>query len=337
MDETAAGADPGYSGVRKHLLYGLSLPERALRSGVSLVGGAVRESAGLLVPQAFQDSKTYTLLVRQTLDFLVQEVGGVELAEDAARPRVIENFVARKAVGNFIEMANLATVHLSPMLVLAIVSDVAYGSTAYLHEFAAELKQQGLIDDESTIHHAQDLLTAVSRASSVTASAFDTPPLSVEGLRDTINQTTEAVKQIEPTKLIPKAELDRIWQEMHSLATHEHVSVWQLSGAMTLYTMNKLGVAARGALSTVRVAGLLVDRHIVDYYRGALAEISAKGFYRTLSESSGPYVEAVWRNFSTTKGTITEDLLSGKLVGQAYSSVRRWLGYDGVRAKEIEG
>ena len=332
MDETASADDPGVSGVRKHLLYGLSLPERALRSGVSLVGGAVRESAGLLVPQAFQDSKTYTLLVRQTLDFLVQDVGGVELPRDPSAPAAVENFVARKTVGNFIELANLATVHLSPMLVLAVVSDVAYGSTTYLKEFAAELKQQGLIDDDSTIHHAEDLLTAVSRASSITASAFDTPPLSVEGLRDTINQTTEAVKQIAPGKLIPKSELDRLWQEMHTLATKEQVSVWQLSGAMTLYAMNKLGVAARGALSTVRVAGLLVDRHIVDYYRGALAEITEKGFYQTLSEASGPYVEAVWRNFSTSKGTITEDLVSGKLVGQAYGAVRRWLGHGDVES-----
>jgi hypothetical protein len=321
--------DPGYSGVYKHLLYGLSVPERALRSGVSLVGGTIRESASLLVPHAFQDSKTYTLVVRQTLDFLVRDIGGVELAKcDPGAPgAAVENFVARKTVGNFIEMANLATIHLSPMLVLAVVSDVAYGSTAYLKEFAAELKHQGLIDDDSSIQHAQDLLTAVSRASSVTASAFDTPPLSIDGLRDTINQTTEAVKQIEPAKLIPQAELDRMWKEMHTLATRENVSVWQLSGAMTLYALGKLGVAARGALSTVRVAGLLVDRHILDHYRGAIADISQKGFYCTVSEASTPYVEAVWRNFAASKPTVTEEILSGRLVGKTYSSVRRWLGY----------
>ena len=36
-----------------------------------------------------------------------------------------KDFVARKAVGNFIDMASLATLHLSPMLLLAVVGDVA--------------------------------------------------------------------------------------------------------------------------------------------------------------------------------------------------------------------
>ena len=56
--------DPGYAGVRDFLLYSLSLPERTLRSASGVVGGALRESASLLVPQAFQSSKTYEVVVR---------------------------------------------------------------------------------------------------------------------------------------------------------------------------------------------------------------------------------------------------------------------------------
>jgi hypothetical protein len=41
--------------VRDFLLYGMSLPERALRSASGVVGGAVQESASLLVPQALRD------------------------------------------------------------------------------------------------------------------------------------------------------------------------------------------------------------------------------------------------------------------------------------------
>ncbi|MHB1037899.1 MAG: hypothetical protein ACYC35_25910, partial [Pirellulales bacterium] len=117
--------DPGMVSVRKYLLYTLSLPERTLRSGAGIMGGALRESASLLVPQAFQSSKTYSVLIRQTLDFLAEDIGGVGAEQAADAPPRVENFVARKAVGNFIEMAGLATLHLSPIMLLAIVSDVA--------------------------------------------------------------------------------------------------------------------------------------------------------------------------------------------------------------------
>jgi hypothetical protein len=45
-----------------------------------------------------------------------------------------------------------------------------------------------------------------------------------------------------------------------------------------------------------------------------------------LAESSGPYIEAVWQNFSSDRRTVTEDIVNGKLIGQAYGAVRRWLG-----------
>jgi len=54
--------DPGYARVRDFLLYSLSLPERTLRSASGMVGGALRESASLLVPQAFQSSTTYSVM-----------------------------------------------------------------------------------------------------------------------------------------------------------------------------------------------------------------------------------------------------------------------------------
>lgn len=314
-----------------YVLFGLSLPERALRSGVGLVGGVLRESAQRLVPAAFQDSKTYTILVRQTLDFLAEDIGGAARPTTADAPAKVDNFAARKAVGNFVELAGLATVHLSPMLVLAIVSDVAYGSQQYLRELGDELKRQGVIDEQSSIDHAQDLLRAVGAASGTAASAFDTPPLSVEGIRDTIEQTRTALKQIDPQKIIPQAELNRMWKDMHDIAGRDGVGVMQLSTAMTLYSLDKIGVAARGALSTVKVAGLLADRLVFDHYRAALADVREKGFYRTLSESSGPYIEAVWRNFSPSQSTVTEDLLSGKLFGRAWQTVGRWLGSEPQR------
>ena len=304
----------------------MSLPERTLRSATGVVSGALRESAQLLVPQAFQNSKTYHVLIRQTLDFMAEDVAGVEPSEDPNAPPKVENFVARKAVGNFIELAGLATIHLSPLMVLAIVSDVAYGSQAYLKELAEELKEQGVIDQNSTIDHVDDLLEAVAIVAKTTAGAFDTPPLSIDGLKQTIDDTRKAATSIDPTKVIPQAEVKRMWEEIHSTATSEGVNPFAISSAMTLYSLKKIGLVGRGALSTVKAAGRLFDRHVIDHYTEALNDVREKGIYASVAQTSEPYIDAVWKNFSTERTTITEDILSGRLVGKTWKAARRWLG-----------
>lgn len=326
---------PPTDAVRNYLLYTLSLPERAVRSSVGAVGGAVRESTGLLVPQAIRDSTTYSMLVQQTLDFLTEDVGGVKKAQvTGEQPARVENFVARKTVGNFVEMAGLATLHLSPLMVLAVVSDVAHGSQSYLKELAEELRREGVIDEQSTIDSTGDLLEALGRTSKTASAAFDTPPLSLEGLRETLDQTTTAAGEIDLTKALPQSEINRMWQEMRELASEEEVSLLELSSAMTLHSLGKIANVGRGALSTVRVAGNLFDRHILDHYSSALSDIHNKGYYNTLAEVSGPYIEALWQNFSTERSTITEDLLNGRILGQAKAKLGRWLG---LTEEQIEG
>lgn len=329
MDSTApedAGPekDPGYASVREFLLYGLSLPERALRSATGVVGGALRESASLLVPQAFQNSKTYTVMVRQMLDFVTEDIGGVERKSSGA-PQV-ENYVARKAVANFIDLAGLATFHLSPMLLLAAFSDVAYGSKAYLQELATELKREGVIDENSTIDRVDDLLAALGDTARTAATAFDVPPLSLDGVKKTIDDTREAVATIDPASVLPQAEIARLWDEMKTTAVREGVNPLAVSSAMTLYSLEKIGQFGRGALSTVRAVSTLVDRHVIDHYRRALGSIGERGIYRTVAETSQPYIEAVWSNFSSSKVTVTEDVVSGRLLGRAWKAVGRWLG-----------
>lgn len=314
----AEADDPGYLRVRDYLLYTLSLPERTLRSATGVVSGALRESASLLIPQAFQNSKTYAVMVRQMLDFLAEDVGGVSRpAGDGGGPAV-DNFVARKAVGNFIDLAGWATLHLSPVLVLAVVADVAYGSQVYLQELAADLKRQGVIAEDSTIDHVDDLLDAVKRTAGTTSLAFNTPPLSVDGLKATIEQTRSAVTTIDPTSVLPQAELQRLWTEIRELGACQGVNPLRISAAVTLYSLGKIGDAGRGALSGVRAAGTLLDRHVIDHYRTALCEIRQRGLYAALAGTCEPYLEAVWHNFSTGKATVTEDVLTGRLPVRAW-------------------
>jgi hypothetical protein len=336
--------DPGVDRVYRYLMYGLSLPERTVRSTAAMVSGAVHESASLLVPQAFRDSKTYNTFVQQMLDVVSDDVGGVKKevsaeavaqvsgakdpnGNEAPNPEV-ENYVARKTVSTFIDLAGMATLHVSPLTILAIVSDVAYGSQTYLIELSNELKREGIIAENSTIASTADLLEAIGSASAETADAFDTPPLSVDGLRETIQQTRDSVSRIDPKKLMPQSEIASMWTDMQAMAEKEDVSVFEISSAMTMYALERANTVTKGALTTIRVTGDLLDRHLFDHYWQGLQAIGEQGIYATVADSSRPYIEAVWFNFSSDRPTVTEDLVSGKMVGRVWSGLCDWMSSD---------
>lgn len=326
------------AGAFGSLLYGLSLPERTLRSLSAVVGGLAGETATFLIPAAFRSSRSYSTFVQQSLDFMTRDVGGVAAcasttgnattgatpASDAAATQA-EGYLARKAVGGLLEIASMSTLHLSPVTVLAIFSDVAYGSGHLLKELTAELKKQGVIDQDSTVDHVSDFVTALSDASGQTAQSLDCPPFNVEGLRQTIEQTRAALNRVEPGKLLPQSEINRLWAEMQVTADQAEVGLLDVSATMTMFAMNRLTLVSRGALSTVTVAGNLFDQHVLQHYTAGLAAIHTDGLYATLGTASSPYLEAVWKNFETQRETWTEDLLSGRLVGRTWSSVCNWL------------
>ena len=319
---------PGGASIRDYLLYGLSLPERAIRGTAGVLGGTLRESATFLVPQTFRDSRTYQIFIGQMLDFMAEDMAGVDPGRRTGTPRV-DHFVARKTVGNFIDLATLATLHMSPMLLLAIVSDLAYGSKAYLKELAEDLEARGVIDNAAAVQQADDLLESVAAASQKTAQAFDTPPLSVDGMRETIRQTRASLADIAPSVVLPRKELDRLWEGIRSAAKLEGVSPLTISGAMTLGSLDKLGKVGTGTLSTVRTAGSLFDRHVLDHYRTVLGQIDDDGLYPTLAASSRPYVDALWRNFSTERTTTTEEFLANGGTKRTWGHVRRWVDRSG--------
>lgn len=326
---------PTLESISKYLMYGLSLPERTVRSTTAAVSGAVNESAEMLLPGAFRSSKSYSLLVKQTLDFLAHDVGGVERGEAIKDQNVdVEGYVARQTVGGFVDLAARPLLHVSPMTVLAIVSDIAYGSQSYLNELTTELKSQGIIDENSSIDHAADLLAAINQTSSKAADAMGAPPLSIEGLAKTIEEVTAAANT-DVGSVIPQAEVERLWKEMHDVATEQGRDVFEISSAMSMFAMNKVGTLGQGALSTIMVAGNMFERHILDHYWQGLEEIGEKGFYSVLAESSEPYVEAMWKNFSSEKETLTEDILSGKMLGRTMDKIGGWFSSGGDK-KETE-
>lgn len=319
----ASIVDGDESSLVDTLIYGLSLPERTARSASVIVGGLVNETAARLIPTAFRSSRSYTVFIQQALDMMVHDVGGLKNPnQDVAT--IEESKLAQKAVGGLLDVAGAATLHLSPMTVLAVFNDIAYGSGHYLKLLSEELKREGIIDSESSIDHVSDLVDALRSTSGKAADAVDTPPISIDGLTETITQLREEINKVDPVKLIPQSEVQRLWGEMEQAATKADVGLWDVSTTMTMFALNRVSLTTRGALSTINVAGNLFDEHIINHYSDALDEIGQHGLYETLSVASEPYLAAVWENFDEGRETWTEDLVTGRLFSKAWESVRGW-------------
>ena len=68
---------------------------------VGIAAGTVREAAEFVVPQAFKNAKTYEVLVKNSLTFLTDKVGGVRSTTDDSEDSAVgDDFVARKAVSH---------------------------------------------------------------------------------------------------------------------------------------------------------------------------------------------------------------------------------------------
>ena len=325
VNETPGGDDDVRTGdtLIQTLTYGLTIPERTARSVSALVGGLVNESAARLIPSAFRSSRSYSVFVQQALDMMVHDVGGVE-NPNATDEEQQESQLAQKAVGGLLDVAGAATLHLSPMTVLAVFNDLAYGSGVYLKKLSDELKREGIIDDESSIDQVSDLITALQDSSGKAADVFDTPPVSVDGIRETIQQLSEEIGKADPSKLIPQHEITRMWTEMEDAAAKADVGLWDVSATMTMYAMNRVTLTSRGALSSINVASTLFDEHVVHHYRSGLDEIANNGLYATLADAATPYVGAVWQNFEGERETWTEEIITGRVFGKAWESVRGW-------------
>ncbi len=287
----------------------------------------IHESATRLLPSAFRSSQSYTTFIQQSLNFLMHDIGGVRSTEPKPEaPVQNEAYLARKAVGGLLDFAALTTLHLSPMTLLAVVSDLAYGSSEYLKQVAAELEKQGIIDDENVIEHTSDLLAAIRKASGGAVRSFDQPPLNVAALEEMVDQTRQSLQAIEPTRVLPQAEIKRLWNEMEELATASNASMMDVSATASLMLIERMQLATHGMFVGARVAGGLVNQHVLQHYSSAFGEIRREGLYATLSKATTPYLAAVWTNFQPHANTWTEDLLSGRLTSRAWAWCKKSLG-----------
>lgn len=285
--------------------YLLSLPERMSRILAGSLAGLVKGLTEILLPDAVRRMKLYQVLLMKNLRYLIQKVGDVDGVYPEG-PGVTRNYIARKFVGNFVELTGILTLRASPVWILALVSDISGGTKAFLEELTAQLKREKLLDPSARIATVDQLLDGLQSFAGQVADRIDTPPLSVEELRETLKYLRQEAQTMRLRRTVTPGEMESILEKMQRTAEQQQRSLYEISSAMALNAFNQLERSGRTAVTGLRVAGALLDRSILQYYSSALRDLSRLGYYRYLAGSARPYLKAIRRHLARKNITWTE-------------------------------
>ena len=292
--------------------YLYSVPERVVRSLTGLGGGAVRELGDVLLPARVRRSRLYQSTVGSTLRFLIEQVGQVEGAYETGEDGLPSDFVVRRAAGNVVELAGIASFHASPVWVLAALADLAGAGRDLIGEMAEALQKEGLLEPGREFQTMDQLLDGLERTAGRLTEAVNTPPLDVATLRAEWSAIRQEASRI-PVGALPVERVRGQWRELQDEAAAQGRTVLQLSSIMALAAVRELPENVRWLSRAVRVggwrAGEVVASGLLDHYRTSLAEIREVGYVRYWWREFRPYLTGALKQFSTERESTTERFL----------------------------
>jgi hypothetical protein len=292
--------------------YLLSLPERFMRSTLGLGAGAAREVGEVVLPGAVRRTQLYRNLVDATLRFVIERIGGVEGIYDKNEP-LPENFLLRRTAGNAVEVLGIVAFLASPVWVLAALADVCGAGRQLIPEMADALKEQGLLDRDARFTSVDQILDGLERTSSRVASAINTPPLDVAGLRREWDAIRQEARGIQPSSLPSRDAVAAMWAQLKAEAAHQERSVFETSSMVALSAARAFPDRARWFCASARVGasrtGQIVAVALLDHYRDTLGEMRKTGYAAFTAKQLRPYVLAAADQFSPARHTLTERLI----------------------------
>jgi hypothetical protein len=297
---------------RRGVRYAVSVPERVVRSASALAAGTVREIAAVALPIGLRRGRLYRSLVDVTLQFLVEEVGGVQGAQPGAQ-KLGEDFLLRRAAGNGIELMGLVAFRASPVWVLAALADVAGFGRQLIPEIAESLKKEGLLASGDSFTTMEQLLGGLERSSGQLAESVNAPPLDVAGLREEWRKFADEARKLPTPQLPSAAALTRLWQDVRATAEREQRTVFEVSSLLAVAAVSELPERARVLSKSVSIVlrhgGAALSTALLAHYRESLREVREAGFIDYGARQLAPYARAAAAMFHPTRETATGRLL----------------------------
>lgn len=270
--------------------YVLALPERLLRAVAAAGGGAIHETAELVLPRLFRRSRLYEATVKNLLRITVELVGGVERPHDAVAGEFESSpkkLAVRKGAGNVVELGSIFAFGFSPLWVLAAAADVTRGTRVYLDALVDELKTGGLIACDAELASVDELLAVLEGASGTTARLIDIPPLEVEGLKRTLSDLRDDAKG-----LPSPSELSAVYAALAREADREKKSLLEVSAGVGLAFVNSARHVGRA--------------HVFEPYAKDFEPVRDEGFAAYALRVGRPYARAAAGHFDPKRPTVTE-------------------------------
>jgi hypothetical protein len=264
----------------------LSVPERAIRALAAGLGGAVHETAEVVLPRFTRRSRLYEATAKNLLRIVIELFGDVQRAGPVGQPDADE-LLKRKTAGNVMELGSIAAFGFSPLWLLAGASDISHGSRVYLEVLVAELKRAGVLAQEAELRSIDDLLGALEGASGTTARLVDLPPLELSGLRASFSELRSSASEL-PT---PR-QLAVLYMGLQRTAARERQSLLEVSAGIGL-----------AFLLSARNVG---REHVIFPYREDWKPLRDEGFAAYAHRISGPYLAAMTGHFDPERETWTE-------------------------------
>lgn len=292
--------------------YLLSLPERLIRSTVGLGAGVAREVSEVALPDGIRHSQLYRNLVDATLQFLIEQVGGVEgvYRSDATLP---DNFLARRTAGNAVEVLGIVAFRASPVWILAALADVCGIGRHLIPEVTEALKAQGLLDADAQFTAVDQMLDGLERTSTRLAATVNTPPLDVATLRAEWAALREDVRHLPQASLPSRESISAVWSELKAEASRQQRSIFETSSVMAVAAARALPGGARWLSTSARVGaartGQVFATALLEHYRQTLSEIQQVGYLTYAGRQFRPYVRAAADQFSPGRRMLTQRLL----------------------------
>lgn len=292
--------------------YLLSLPERLLRSTVGLGAGVAREVGEVALPDGVRHSQLYRNLVDATLQYLIEQVGGVDgiYHTQAALP---DNFLARRTAGNAVEILGIVAFRASPVWILAALADLCGIGRRLIPEVTEALKAQGLLDADAEFTTVDQMLDGLERTSARLAATANTPPLDVATLRAEWQEIRAEASHLPPASLPSRESISQVWTELKAESSRQERSIFETSSLMAVSAVRSVPDGVRWLSASARVGatrtGQVFAAALLDHYRETLGEIRQIGYLAYASRQFRPYLRAAAGQFSPSRRTLTQRLL----------------------------
>ena len=266
----------------------LSLPERAIRSLVAGLAGAIHESAQVLLPRFVRQSRLYEASAKNLLRISIELVGAVEgtssAEPDAPAPKEL---ALRKGAGNVVEVSSIAAFGFSPLWLLAAASDVAHGSRVYLAALTDELKAASVLRPEAEFSSVDELLGAFEGGSGTAARLIDIPPLELAELRRSFAELRDHAGDLPGPD-----ELAALYRGLRQQSRRERRSLLAVSQGIGLAFLLSARNVSRDELAVP--------------YAEDWKPLRDEGFGAYAKRVSGPYGRAIAGHFDSARQTWTE-------------------------------